>query len=292
MKVPQSQEEVIARLLQCFAELPTQLQITARYIIDHPYEVGVETMRSLASAADVHPNSFVRLARHIGFGGYDEMRERFREFVRSGAGSLQGRALWLQTMAREGGAASIVGEMTSSILNNMEQMIRAQDMETLERAVSWMMTAKRVFVLGVGGAYPLANNFCYLARMASDHFVLLPQRGSLPMDDLMYIGETDLLFAMTFQPYRTDVIETFRFAKKQKAKTIGLSDSPAATICREADLGLHAPTHTPQFFHSNAAVVALLETLCSLLVAKGDGDVVGHIEDIVNIRWESGMYED
>ena len=35
-------------------------------------------MRSLAAKASVHPNAFVRLARLIGFEGYDDLRERFR----------------------------------------------------------------------------------------------------------------------------------------------------------------------------------------------------------------------
>ncbi len=72
--LPQSQELVIERLLAEFDELPGQLQLCARYIIDHPHEVGLQSMRTLAQAADVHPNSFVRLARQLGFDGYEAMR--------------------------------------------------------------------------------------------------------------------------------------------------------------------------------------------------------------------------
>ena len=89
--LPQSQEQVIERLLAVFDELPGQLQLCARYIIDHPHEVGLQSMRTLAQAADVHPNSFVRLARQLGFDGYDALRERFRDFVRGGLGSSPDR---------------------------------------------------------------------------------------------------------------------------------------------------------------------------------------------------------
>ncbi len=289
---PASQEETIARLLECFAALPTQLQITARYIIDHPHEVGVQTMRTLATRANVHPNSFVRLARHLGFEGYDAMRERFRDFVRSGVGSSEDRARWLQAMAKQGGKAKIMGEMASSMLTNLEQMVQNQDLAELDKAVQWMMQSERVYVLGVGAGYPLAYNFWYVARMICDHFVLILRHGSLPMDDVMSIGNNDILFAMTFQPYRIDVVETMRFAAKQGAKTIGLSDSPATTVYRESAIGLYAPTHTPQFFHSNTSVIALLETICALLVAKGGDEAVRHIEKFTSLRWESGIYED
>ena len=288
----QSQEEVINALLADFSELPNQLQIAARYIIDHPYEVGVQTMRALASRAEVHPNSFVRLARQLGFEGYEAMRERFRDFVRSGTGSTEQRALWLQDIEKQGGSATVMAEIAQSMMANMEQMLQSQDIARLEQAVQWMMQSKRVFVLGVGSGYPLAYNFWYLARMIRENFILIPRHGSLPMDDVVNITERDLLFCMTFQPYRSDVLQTMRFASNQGARTIGLSDSPAAAAYREADLGLNAPTHTPQFFHSNSAVIALLEILAAMLVAKGGKEAVKHVEVFSALRWESGVYED
>ena len=291
-KQPQDQQGVVNALLNEFESLPPQLQIVARFVIDHPHEIGVQTMRSLANEINVHPNSFVRLARHLGFKGYDEMRERFRDFVRGGVGSHTDRVRWLQTMAKQGGSAEIMGQMAYAVLANTEQMYQEQNVKDLDCAVQWMSGVDRVFVLGVGAAYPLAYNFWYVARMIYDHFILIPRHGSLPMDDLMVIGKKDLLFGMTFQPYRTDVINCLRFAREQGARTIGLSDSQASTVYREADLGFYSPTHTPQFFHSNSAVTALLETLCALLVAKGGDKAIQRIEEFSNLRWQSGVYEE
>ncbi len=290
--LPQNQQEIVERLLKDFAELPTQLQIVARVIVDHPYEVGVQTMRTLATQADVHPNSFVRLARHLGFSGYDQMRERFRDFVRSGPGSSENRAAGLQAMEQRGGSATVVAEMLQSTLNNLEQLTNAKDLDKLDTAVNWLMESERVFVLGLGSSYPLAYNFWYVARMIRPNFILIPRHGSLPMDDIVTINPSDLIFSMTFQPYRMDVIETQEFASQQGARTIGLSDSPASPIYRKADLGIHSPTHTAQFFHSNSAVIAILETLCALLVAKGGGEAIQHVEKFNQLRWESGIYAD
>jgi DNA-binding MurR/RpiR family transcriptional regulator len=290
--LPDSQEQVIEKLLEQFESFPAQLQIVARYIIDHPYEVGVQTMRNLATKAKVHPNSFVRLARQIGFDGYESMRERFRDFVRSGAGSTEQRALWLQKMEKAEGSSRVVAEMTESMLGNLEQMMQSQDVEKMDQAVKMMLEAERVFVLGLGVGYPLAYNFWYVARMISESFILIPRHGSLAMDDLVNIREKDLLLCMTFQPYRTDVLEALRYAKDQGASTIGITDSPASALYRESELGLYSPTHTPQFFHSNVAVIGLLETLTALLVAKGGKKSIRHMEKFSELRWKSGIYEE
>ena len=290
--LPQSQEEVLKRLLAEFDNLPGQLQLCARYIIDHPHEVGLQSMRTLATNAEVHPNSFVRLARHLGFEGYEAMRERFRDFVRGGTGSSPDRVRWLQQMDREGGSTAVFGSMAEACLDNTEKMFEQQSVQDLERAVDWMINARRVYVLGLGLAYPLAYNFWYVARMGFDHFILSPRHGSLPSDDLIRMDEHDCLLAMTFQPYRRDTLAAVQQAKRKGAKVIGVTDSNAATLCREADLGLVSPTHTPQFFHSNSAVTALLESLCALLVVRGGDAASASIEAFHSARWEENIYDE
>jgi len=250
--LPQSQEEVIARLLADFDELPGQLQLCARYLIDHPHEVGLQSMRTLAANAEVQPNSFVRLARHLGF----------------------------------------EGSMAEACLENTEKMFAQQSVADLERAVDMMINARRVYVLGLGLAYPLAYNFWYVARMGFDHFILTPSHGSLPSDDIIRIDERDCLVAMTFQPYRRDTLAAVQRARKTGAKIIGITDSSAASLCREADIGLVAPTHTPQFFHSNSAVTALLESLCALLVVRGGDAAHEAVEAFHSARWEENIYDE
>jgi DNA-binding MurR/RpiR family transcriptional regulator len=289
---PQSQEAVVERLLAVYEDLPGQLQISARYIIDHSHEVGLQSMRTLAANAEVHPNSFVRLARYLGFDGYDSMRERFRDFVRGGVGSSPDRARWLQEMATKGGSAEVLSSMASACLENTERMFAQQSTQDLDQAVDWMLNSKRVFILGLGLAYPLAYNFWYVARMAFDHFILTPRHGSQPSDDLIRMDENDCLMAMTFQPYRRETLAAVRLAKQAGAKTIGITDSTAASLCRESDLGLVSPTHTPHFFHSNSAVTALLESLCALLVVRGGEKATAAIEAFNSARWEAEIYDE
>ena len=290
--LPQSQEEVLQRLLQDFNQLPGQLQICARYVIDHPHEVGLQSMRTLALNADVQPNSFVRLARHLGFEGYEAMRERFRDFVRGGVGSSPDRIRWLQEMDRKGGSTAIFGSMAEACLDNTEKMFAQQSVEDLDKAVDWMISARRVYVLGLGLAYPLAYNFWYVARMGFEHFILSPRHGSLPSDDIVRMDRSDCLLAMTFQPYRRDTLDAVRLARKAGAKVIGVTDSNASALCREADLGLVSPTHTPQFFHSNSAVTALLESLCALLVVRGGESASKSVEAFHSARWEADIYDE
>jgi DNA-binding MurR/RpiR family transcriptional regulator len=195
-------------------------------------------------------------------------------------------------MARDGGSGAILSSMAKACLDNTERMFSQQSVEDLDRAVESMVAADRVFVMGLGLAYALAYNLWYVARMAFDHFVLIPHHGGLASDDLVRIGDRDCLIAMTFQPYRKETIEAMRMARARGARTICLTDSVTSPLCREADLGLVSPTHTAHVFQSNSAVTALAELLCALLVARGGDAATKAIEDFQSARWDADVYEE
>ena len=290
---PTSAKAVIAALTRAFPDMPPALQAAARHIIDHPREVGVQSMRALAAKTSVHPNAFIRLARQIGFDGYDDLRERFRDFlVADDLGGFRDRARWLQEMAAEGGSAAILGGMAEAIADNLERGFRIQDVAALERACDAILGAETVYVLGLGSAHNLARQFWYVARMALGHIVPIPRHGSLPIDDLAAIGGDDLLMALTFQPYRAETMAAVRLAKRCGARVIGITDSVTSPLAREADQALICPTHTPQFFQSQAAVTGLLEALIALLVARAGEDAQARIEAFHNERLAAGVYEE
>ena len=81
-------------------------------------------------------------------------------------------------------------------------------------------------------------------------------------------------------------------AKQVGAKVIGVTGSSASTLCREADLGLVSPTHAPQFFPSTSAVIALLESLCALLVVRGGEQASAAVEAFHSARWDENIYDE
>jgi len=292
-QLPKTAKAVIAALTEAFPQLPPALQVAARYIIEHPREVGVHSMRALATQTAVHPNAFVRLARLIGFDGYDDLRERFRDFVVAGndLGGFRERARWLQELVAQGGSAEVLSEMAETIADNVERGFRKQDVRVLEQVCDSILQANRVYVLGVGSVFNLAQHFWYVTRMAFAHIVAIPQYGSQPIDDLAHVGAEDVLLALTFQPYRVETLAAVRMARQRGARVIGITDSVTSPLAREADPTLICPTHTPQFFQSHAAVTGLLETLVAMLVARSGEDAQTRIEAFHAERLAAGMYE-
>ena len=283
-------EAVLDALAQGLDQLTPELRKAAAYVLENPNEVGVSSIREIADAAEVKPGSFMRMARAIGFDGYDDFREPFREEIRRGASPFPDRARWLQSLAKGGKLGSLYADMASAAIDNIEQSFATTDAERLRAAADAIVAADHVYVLGVGINHALAQNFSYLAGMAMDRVEAIPKAGSVAVDDLSRAGKGDVLIAMTFKPYRREVVEAVTVALEQGVTVIGISDSPASPIFQGSGHAFVVQSETPQFFPSTVATVALLETLMAFVIADARPEVIASIERFHERRHDLGIY--
>ncbi|MEM9430784.1 MAG: silent information regulator protein Sir2, partial [Pseudomonadota bacterium] len=140
---------VLDRLAQEWDALTPEAQKAARYVLENPNDVGVSTVREIAEAANVKPNTFVRMARQVGFEGYEDFRAPFREAIRQGALSFPDRARWLQDIRKSGDLGGLYADMAEAALRNVEETFAGIDAEALKAAAEAIWASRQVFVLGV-----------------------------------------------------------------------------------------------------------------------------------------------
>lgn len=285
-----SAEALITELQSALASLSPRIRVAARYLLDHPSEIALTSMRQLAQSAHVPPNTLVRLAQALGFEGFEEFRQPFREAMRRGGESIPDRARSLQDLSRAGSHGALFRDLAETSLSNVESVFATTSPADLKRAARMIIKARTAYVLGMGSCYASMHGFFYVGRMAIPNLVFTPEQSSLPLDDLMRLERSDLLFAATYRPYRRDTVEAARRAKARGAKLVSLTDSRASPIAADADLLLLAPTSTPQFFPSMLAMVALLESLLAFIVAETDTEAVANIETVHRSRMAAGVY--
>ncbi len=281
---------VLSRLSDEWDALTPEAQKAARYVLENPLDVGVSTVREIAEAAKVKPNTFVRMARQVGFEGYDDFRAPFREAIRNGTVNFPDRARWLQDTRKRGDLGGLYADMVSAALRNIEETFAGIDAAALKTAAEAIWASRQVFTLGVGVHNANARSFTYLASTGMKRFHAIPGPGSTAVDDLAWAGKGDVLIAMTCRPYRTEVVEAFALAREQDMTLIGISDSPASPLIRGADHAFTVAADTPQFFPSSVSTIALLETLLSFVIAVADDEIVARVEAFHKRRHALGIY--
>ena len=283
---------VLERLTEEWDTLTPEAQKAARYVLENPQDVGISSVREIAEAAKVKPNTFVRMARQVGFEGYDDFREPFREAIRRGTVSFPDRARWLQDISKSGELGGLYADVLGAALRNLEETfagIRAEDLKT---AAETIWDSRYVFTLGVGVNNSNASNFTYLASTGMTQFHVIPRPGSTATDDLAWADERDVLIAITCRPYRSEVVEAVRIAREQGVRVVGISDSPASPIILSAQHGFVVAADTPQFFPSSVSTVALLETLLSFVIAVASDEIVDRVETFHRRRHQLGIYQE
>ena len=281
---------VLDRISAEWDALTPEAQKAARYVLEHPADVGVSTVREIAQAAQVKPNTFVRMARQVGFEGYEDFRAPFRAAIRQGAASFPDRARWLQSIAREGEMGGLYRDMMASVQRNIQETFAGIDEAALIAAAKDIWGAREVFTLGVGVNNANAQNFSYLAATGMTRFHAIPRAGHAASDELAFAGSDDVLIAITCAPYRAEVVDAVEVAREQGMKIIGISDSPASPIIRGADHGFVISADTPQFFPSSVSTIALLEVLLSFVIAVADPRIVRRVEQFHARRHKLGIY--
>ena len=272
--------------------LTPETRKAAAYVLENPNDVGVSSIREIAAAAKVKPNTFVRMARNVGFEGYDDFREPFREEIRQGRATFPDRARWLQSLSKGGKHGGLFASMAASAIENIENTFAKTDAGRIKAAADAIVAARNTYVLGVGINHTLARSFAYLADMALENVEAIPRDGSLAIDDIGRAGSDDVLVVMTFKPYRTDVVDAVTCAKEQDVTIIGISDSPASPLVAGNEHGFVVQTDSPQFFTSTVATGALLETLMAFVVADASSEVIENIGRFHERRVTLGIYQD
>ncbi len=281
---------ILERLAGELEALTPEARKAATYVLENPRDVGVSTVREIAQAANVKPNTVVRMARQVGFQGYDDFREPFRDAIRRGAADFPDRARWLQNISKSGDLGELYADMVRDVISNVEETFAEISTDDLKSAAQAIWNARNVFTLGVGVNNSVARNFTYLASTGMTEFHAIPRPGSTPVDDLAWADGRDLLIAITCKPYRSEVVEAVRIAHEQGMTIVALSDSRASPIICLADHGFVVSVDTPQFFPSSVSIIALLETLLSFVIAVASDEIPERVATFHARRHELGLY--
>lgn len=268
--------ELSERVATQFEDLSPQLQKAARFMLDHPDDVALRSMRQLATQANIPAATFVRLARALGYGEYQNLRLLFQGRMReqSSNTSYIAKARDLQLRSKSDGPLDLIRDLFDADIRNLEQTFQNNDTDALIRATRLIEKSKRVFVLGQRSCYSIAFFFNYVYRLAHSNSVLLQNDGGIFANELRDIGRGDLLLSISLAPYTRSVVEATLYAHERGAKVLVITDDRLSTFGRIADEALIVAAGTPSFFHSMISLVSMSQALLALLVAKGGKDAM------------------
>jgi DNA-binding MurR/RpiR family transcriptional regulator len=273
-------------ILERFPSLSPTLQQAARFVVDHPGDVVIVSMRTLAERAAAQPATFVRLAQQLGYAGWPELKAAFADDLGLVSGRYGQRAHGLRGRGHD---ATLVGEMFGAHHRNLEAT-EAHGAPALHAAAKLLKRAKVIHVAGFRASFAVAHSLHYGLRLFRHSVVLVDgQAGSLEFQ-LRAIARGDAVVVISFSPYSREALQVLEAARAAGARIVAFTDSSASPLALGADVAVPFAVGSPSFFPSVAAGVAAAEALTEILVAEAGAGVAEAIGRAEQQLFDSGAY--
>src|SRR5690606_22896128 len=150
---PTTAEELRAAILDRYESLSKRLKQIARYILDEPNAVALETLAVLSDRCGVQPSAIVRFPKSFGFDGATQMQRLFRDGLLSANASLgYGDRIREFSKVVDGkridDPAQVLAEFVEGNVLALQQLGDTIDKRKLTEAVKLIEQADTVFVAG------------------------------------------------------------------------------------------------------------------------------------------------
>ncbi|RYF92406.1 MAG: MurR/RpiR family transcriptional regulator [Caulobacteraceae bacterium] len=263
---PATAEELRAAILERYDGLSKRLQQIARYVLDEPNDMALETLAVLADRSGVQPSAIVRFAKSFGYPGASQMQRLFRDGLLSGQSALgygeRVRRFAQEVDSRAGGAgAELLAEFVQGntlALQNLGETIGEKDMA---QAVGLIREAEIVYVVGFRRAFPVSSYLAYSLQQLGKRTMFIDGVAGLARQQVQSIGPRDLLIAVSYHPYAEETVNAVEIAAGKGARVLSISDSLVSPVAKSATAVLQVRESEIRSFRSLAASICLAQAL-------------------------------
>ena len=188
------------------------------------------------------------------------------------------------------------GDVLEKVLNTNVDNIR-HTLDSISRvafhdAVDAIVKAKNIYIIGVRSSAMLANFLSYSLQMIFDNVRLIDTTaGSELFQQMMSIGDGDVMIAISFPRYSKRVIKAVEFARRAGADVIALTDSPDSPIASSAQQVLIAQSDMASYVDSLVAPLSLLNAIIVAVSRAREDDVRSRLEKLEHIWDEYDVYD-
>lgn len=250
-----------------FDALSPELQRAARWVRDHPAELGLQSLRASARAAGVAPATLSRLSHALGLADFEAMRRPVVEALVRGAGGSPA-------------AEDPMRPLTQAQLDNVASAALRNPVEAVNRAADAMLAARHLCFLGLRASFGIAHHLRYACDWLRPGTQLAGDASGALVDQIAQLGPPDLLVVVSVAPYTRQAVECAQQAQGAGVPVLALTDSPLSPLARLARHSLLFDAASPSFFHSMTGAQALAETLVAAVAARGGEPVVRRLAEV------------
>ncbi|MDR5587840.1 MULTISPECIES: MurR/RpiR family transcriptional regulator [Clostridium] len=253
----------LMRLIQIkFSRLSKGQKLIAEYILKNYDKAAFMTAARLGTSVGVSESTVVRFANELGFSGYPKLQKALQELIKNKLTTVQ--RIELQNDYYSDGDA-LKGVLKAD-MENIRATLEKINQNVFENVVQSIFEAKRIYIIGLRSSTALAEFLGFYLNVILQNVRIVSYGISDIFEQMINIGEDDLVIGIGFPRYAAKTIDVLAFAQDRKAKVVALTDSLLSPLASKADYALIAQSNMASFVDS---LVAPLSVINALVIAVG-----------------------
>ena len=263
-------------------------RLIARFILESYDKAAFMTASKLGKTVNVSESTVVRFAAELGYDGYPSMQKALQEMIRNKLTSIQR----IEVANDRIGNQDILSMVMQSDIEKIRMTLEETDRASFRQAVDAILSAHRIYILGVRSAAALADFLGFYFNLIFDNIVLVNTTSASEIfEQLLRVGPEDVVIGISFPRYSSRTVKAMRFAKDRGANVIALTDSEASPLAEAATETLLAKSDMASFVDSLVAPLSLVNALIVAVGRRRNEDVEQIFADLEQIWSEYGVYE-
>lgn len=275
-------DDLLQRMEEMMPQFSKSQKLIADYILKHYEKAAYMTALKLGNAVNVSESTVVRFAIELGYEGYPQLQRSLQSHIKNKLTTIQRMDV---TRSRIGDLDPVEGVLMQDI-EKIRSTIECVSRENFNNAVETIITAKNIYIQGTMSSGILASYMNYYLRMILDNTNLVGSVGTSEMyQQMIHIGEGDVLIAMSFPRYAKSTIEACKFAHESSAQIIAITDSDSSPLTQYAQIPLFARSDMVSFVDSLVAPMSLINALI-VAISNRNRCRVEQTFDKLELLWE------
>jgi len=260
----------------------------ASYISQNYDKAAFMNAVKLGSTVGVSESTVVRFASMLGYEGYPEMRRALQEMIRNRLTSVQRIEVARDTIDNR----DILTSVLTSDVDKIRMTLEEVDKAAFEAAVSAMLGAKRIFVLGLRASAVLSSFMGFYLNLTAENVrVVNDTYANEALEQIVSIGEGDVLFTISFPRYSRRAVRAIGYAREQGATTIALTDGVASPIAGMADIKLFAKSDMVSYLDSLVAPLSVVNAILVAMAHQSEEKVSENLTRLERMWTEYDVFE-
>lgn len=263
-------------------------RLLARYITESYDKAAFMTANRLGKTVGVSESTVVRFAVELGYDGYPSMQKSMQEMVLNRLTSVQR----IEVANDRIGNQDVLTKVLQADADKIRQTAETVSREHFRLAVDAILKARRIYILGVRSAAPLASFTGYYMNYMFEDVRLITVSGAGEMfENLVNVTPEDVVLAFSFPRYSSATLKAAQYCRGLGATVIGITNSNLSPLAQNSDHVLIAKSDMVSLVDSLVAPLSVVNALLVALASARETEVQKSLETLEHVWEEYNIYE-